>query len=351
MNPPRLTLRAVAARAKVSAMTVSLALRDQPVLPLATRRRIQAVAREMGYRPDPVLAALNRYRNGLRPSSRGLAMAYVTSFDTKQGWMRYPYMRRTFEGAEARARELGYHLERFWMGEPRHTPQRLASILESRGIRSLLVAPLPRPGRLEFPWENFSAVAIGPSLVAPALHSVLNNHYQSMLLALENIAAAGYRRIGLILDPEVDRRHQQKYLAALTIFQTRNRRGAVPPLLSGKPAPGEIRRWLKQHAPDAVLGHDDAVLDWLRGAGIRVPERVAFASLSRGTRRETTGVEAFPEAIAAAAVNRLHQLLQENETGAPELPTCLMLNGIWIAGETLPPRPAPAARAGARRTR
>lgn len=42
--------------------TVSLALRNHPRLPEKTRHRIQKLAKEMSYRPDPVLQALVAYR-------------------------------------------------------------------------------------------------------------------------------------------------------------------------------------------------------------------------------------------------------------------------------------------------
>ncbi|MCX6937966.1 MAG: LacI family DNA-binding transcriptional regulator [Verrucomicrobia bacterium] len=331
----RLTLRDVAERAGVSIMTVSLALRDQPSLPQATRERIRALAAEMGYRPDPALAALNHYRAKGRRAERGAILAYLTAFETRDGW-KQGFLQRTFEGARSRAEELGYRLEHFWLKEPGMTPQRMGGILQARGIRGVAVAPLPRPGRLEFPWEHFSAVAVGPSLVTPALHSACNNHYQSMLLALERTTAAGYRRIGLILDPEVDQRHQQKYLAAFTMFQMTKlgESTRLPPLLLNNPSAAAVRPWLEAHAPDVVLCHDERGLDWLKPGGAAVPEQMGFVSLIRGGNQAIAGIETFPGQIAAAAINRLNQLLHDNETGVPELPTCVMLNGSWMAGTT-----------------
>ncbi len=57
------------------------------------------------------------------------------------------------------------------------------------------------------------------------------------------------------------------------------------------------------------------------------------ASCVRG-RKAISGVETFPEQIAAAAVNRLQQMLYENEVGIPELPGCMMLPGKWVNGVT-----------------
>ena len=59
---PRITMKDVALKIGVHTTTVSLALRNSPQLPLATRERIQTVARKMGYRQDPMLTALVAYR-------------------------------------------------------------------------------------------------------------------------------------------------------------------------------------------------------------------------------------------------------------------------------------------------
>jgi hypothetical protein len=92
-----------------------------------------------------------------------------------------------------------------------------------------------------------------------------------------------------------------------------------------------------------VLSPEDAVYDRLTGLGLAGPGRVGFASLVRSGRREISGVETFPEQIAAAAINRLQQLLYENETGVPELPACSMLPGAWVDGATTRPLTAGAA--------
>ena len=58
MEQRRVTLADIAKRADVHVTTVSLAMRNHPRLPEETRKRIQALAEEMGYRPDPMMRAL-----------------------------------------------------------------------------------------------------------------------------------------------------------------------------------------------------------------------------------------------------------------------------------------------------
>ncbi len=332
MKGSRITLREIAARCGVTATSVSLALRNHRSLPEATRRRLQSAAKAMGYRPDPALAALNHYRHGGRSNQGAYVLAYVTCFGEREGWRQAPFFHRAFAGARAQAEALGFRLEHAWLGEPGLSPQRFARVLENRGIRGLVIAPLPHPAsRLRLPWENFSCVAIGPSLIDPALHSACGDQYQAMILAIEQLARRGYRRIGLLLDPETDQRHQRKYQAAFAIAAPAR---SPRPLVASRPDDREVRAWLEREQPDVVLSPEDDVFDRLAGLGLRIPEALGFASLVRSGRPEISGVETFPEQIAAAAINRLQQLLYENETGVPALPACSMLPGAWVEGAT-----------------
>jgi DNA-binding LacI/PurR family transcriptional regulator len=61
----RIGIKDVAERAGVSITTVSHALSGKGRLPDATRRRVQEVARELGYTPDPTARSLARGRSGL----------------------------------------------------------------------------------------------------------------------------------------------------------------------------------------------------------------------------------------------------------------------------------------------
>ncbi len=62
MSVRRVSQKNVAEVAGFHVTTVSLALKNSPRLPPETREKIQRVARELGYQPDPMLSALTIYR-------------------------------------------------------------------------------------------------------------------------------------------------------------------------------------------------------------------------------------------------------------------------------------------------
>ncbi len=63
--PKKITLSTIAAQLNISTATVSLALRNSPLIAEATKQRVQNVAREMGYIYDRRAAALRTSKSGI----------------------------------------------------------------------------------------------------------------------------------------------------------------------------------------------------------------------------------------------------------------------------------------------
>src|SRR4051812_35088032 len=174
------TLQDVADRAGVHRSTVSLALRDHPRISEPVRRRVQAIAKRLDYRINPLVSALMQVRRSSR-IEKHLTLAYVTTYPTRYGWgPPHPHPPHFFSRAAERAKDMGYKLEDFWLAEPGMTPRRLADILTTRRIHGLLVGRLP-PGQyaVDFPWDRFSCVALGMTLRDPELHHVTENHFDA----------------------------------------------------------------------------------------------------------------------------------------------------------------------------
>src|SRR4051812_30070874 len=116
MLTPRPTMQDVARAAGVHQTTVSLALRNDPRLPEATRARLQEIATRVGYAPDPMLSALNSYRASKGRAKTAIVIAFIANFrDRRELAASYPH-RLLFEGARARAEVMGYRLEAFYVG-------------------------------------------------------------------------------------------------------------------------------------------------------------------------------------------------------------------------------------------
>src|SRR5688572_13052227 len=138
---PLITLRQVAAAAGMHVSTVSLALRNDPRLRPATRRRIQHLARRLGYAAGPLTQSLARYRSAKARSLDRPCVAWVTHHPTASGWKKLNSAQQSFFGAHECAKSLGYELEPVWVGAEDMTVARAAQLLRTQKAIGLLIAP------------------------------------------------------------------------------------------------------------------------------------------------------------------------------------------------------------------
>jgi len=329
----RLTTAQIATAAGVHQSTVSLALRGDPRLKPETVKRIQALARKMGYVPDPMLAALAHYRRGRMPTS-GTVLAWVTNWPKPDGWRSRPLFVKLFEGARRRAAELGFRLDEFHLRAQGMSPARASSILVSRGIRGLLLAPQPDGvTSLELDWDEFSAVRIGPTLRSPRLHLVSNNQYRTVQRLCEALDGLGYRRIGYAIEAQSDRRMDGQWSAAYDRFH----RDLAPDRhlrrLESATMAIELADWLRRERPDVVISCHEHLEPLLRQACARTGLSCEFALLGLVSGADgLSGMDEVPETVGATAVNRLVSALQHGERGVPEYPTFTYLDAVWVPG-------------------
>ena len=347
--------RDLARLAEVSAMTVSLALRGHPSIPAETRARIVKLAEQHHDRPDPALAALNAYRVNQAAACFHGTLAWVTAFPTREGWKDMIQTSGYFEGASRRADQLGYRLEEFWIAEPRLNAKRATQILLARGIRGLVVAPLPLPrGKLALDWRQFSAVSLGFSLSDPKLHVVMNNQFRNMKLVVQKLLDLRHRRIGLAMPSANDERVDHNYLAGFWIAQQDAPPDAarLAPLLAKTFDKKSFAAWFRRTRPDAIIistATCGQVTDWLEEQGLRVPGDVSLAVASVPHRdTHISGVDEDVPSIGAHAVETVVGMIHRNERGVPSRPFSLLLEGVWSEGRTAIPRPRPRKTTAAR---
>jgi LacI family transcriptional regulator len=342
----RITIAEVARRAGVSRAAVSYALRDDPNIAAATRARIRKVADALGYRPDPTLAKLMAHLHGGRGRRHAGKLAFLNVHAREDYWRETNALMDFRKSAEARAAELGYDTEEFWLHEPGRSPRRLAQMLAARGIRGLLVGSTGRQGSVvEFPWAKFAAVTVGYSVAAPALHRVVTHHYRNTRLALRRATAAGYSKIGFIAGRESEAAMENLHLAAFLAWQQGVPRAErVPPLSLEGAEPGVLRRWMDRHAPEVVLTTSMEPADWA-AAGVAIPREAAWVKLLLWDASEgVAGVLPGYERLGGAAVNLLAEQLQHDEFGVPADPKVVLVEGRWHDGASFP---APARGGGA----
>lgn len=348
MKPHRVTQGDVARRVGLDRSTVSMALRNHPNIPPRTRERIVRAAEKLGYVPDPMLAALAAYRSQKRQAAFRGTLAWLIDSNYGYDWRDRPHFVEYHQGALKRGRALGYRLKIFDLHSPQMTPARTAAILRARNISGILLCPQPQPDTiLQFPWEFFSAVTFGYTLTKPQLHTVTATHYRAMLHTMRELSSLGYRRIGLALHEEHDRRTDHNYLAGYLVARQLDPRLETLPVLGAAYTDGPaVRTWLRRCRPDAVVTGSVLTLETLRDLGIAVPGQVGLACpvLPWGESRAAGVMENNPR-IGAVAADFLVSMIQRGERGVPGTAERIHVEGRWQDGATtVRPRAAAGPR-------
>ena len=339
----------MAAELGVSVATVSLALRNDSQVSPATRMRIQAAATERGYRLNPALTQMMSQVRKKLPGRYSETLGWLNLSEAPERFSEsgLDYLRFMWEGARDRAAEQGYGLDHLWLGERGMSAKRLQAILQSRGIRGVLIPPLQRSiGHISLDWQKFAAVALTHTMPRPRLHRVVPDHHANMRQILRRLSRKGYRRPGLLLPRKFDERGDNRCSSAFYFHQQNLTRENRIPLLETPSLrlDSQTARWLKKYRPDAIitvgaLRHlrqvDIGDAAYSRSLGIVL---LGHASTDAGF----AAVQENPEEIGAAGVNQLLSALSRNERGIPDCPQTILIPGTWVEGTTLPKRPSGA---------
>jgi len=345
MNTKRVTIYDIAKKTGVSHSTVALALRNHHRISEKRRKQIQRVAAEMGYAPDPLLAALAAYRTRSLPAKLQNAIAWINHWEQPE---KLRGAHREFDaywrGAEKAARRFGYRLEEIrW--EPQFTARRFEQILLTRAIRGVLIPPhRSSPDWGSFDWNKFSAIRFGLSVPAPDSHLVTSDQQRAVVMALKKISSYGYQRIGMTVANMLDRNVGGNFTGGFYAAQKLHRVSGVNSLLltdeelyRAEPAMAKerLRRWLVKTRPDAVLTTDAMVPGYIRELGYRMPKDIAVAGTGIDVPVDA-GIDQHSEAIGRMAVEMLVSQINLNERGEPVDPARILIESRWRDGDSLP---------------
>ncbi|OAM87263.1 LacI family transcriptional regulator [Termitidicoccus mucosus] len=332
------SLKDIADRTGVSRMTVSCALRNSPRVRKETAERIRAVAKQLGYAPDPKLAAaMTGVRNAKRKTLEPIA--WLNANQNARAYHDYTWLAPYRLGAAERCAELGYKLDEFWMRDPGMTDRRMSSILVARGIRGVVLCPavLPEITHLRLDWKHFASVSFETAVLIPRVHRVAPDYHYNILLALKMLRRLGYRRIGLFLHRQEERRSHHTYLASFRYFQSGIPAAEhVTPLVYDPFDKAALFKWLDEVGPDVVLGHHSKLVAWMEESGRRVPEDIGVAHLSLdGDCEDWAGIWQHKHRIGAQTVELLVSMIQNSRFGLPDIAYETNIPGEWRHGKTL----------------
>jgi DNA-binding LacI/PurR family transcriptional regulator len=176
----------IAKKARVSPSTVSRALQDHPRIGATTKKRIQELAKEMGYVPNTVAKSLVADQTW----TIGIELAAISD----------PFMGRVVEGVEQAAIEAGFNLV---VSTSQHDHQRgIAGIemLQQRRVDGIIVLA----SHLFYQYPQFferskvPIVFINEQKPGKTMHFVSIDDVHGAQLAVEHLIASGHRHIGYV---------------------------------------------------------------------------------------------------------------------------------------------------------
>lgn len=332
------TLRQIAMVARVSAMTVSRALGNRPRISASTRERVLRVAAELGYRPDPEINKLMRHLRTLR---RPRFQSVICGLSTRPTGAWEPYFRAVIAGARERAEVRGYGFMVLQVAEDRAAWTGVHRVLRARGVQGVLLLPLLTPmdfsGLLE--WQEFSVVAATSSVLSPAVNRVIPNHFSNALLLCRRLAELGFKRLGLVMETEHDRRVGHGFDAAFIWHSVRENKSRTLPLISSGVTRDELQSWYRRERPDVIIATEQTRLARYAGwLGLNADGAVGLASTNVRGAAGVMGIDERPVDIGAAAVDLLASAIEQRERGLPASPTTTLLSGAWCARKERTPR-------------
>ncbi|MDQ8208455.1 LacI family DNA-binding transcriptional regulator [Coraliomargarita sp. SDUM461003] len=336
-------MKDVAQCAGVHPSSVSMALRNHPRISRATCERIQKIAEEMGYRPDPNLSALAAYRSAVQPKTRSGEIAILTSGISRLG-QATGTTRLILQAMSERAEALGYSLALFNMLQQDLKPDQVNRIIRVRGIQGLIIGRTDYPNRTflkGIDWGQISAVRVGRRPQWPPVTRVDHHQYATIQLILGKMLLRGYRRIGLY--------HQRSNLRALAFYPEAayqhllnrvSRTRAYPTFYSDCNRGESLFEWAERYQFDAIISN--------QMPQVMIPDSAAREAFfdARGfalmnlldKSSELAGVYQNLGKLGERAVDVLVAQMHRGERGFPKVVSNTMVEGEWSEGKSLPRR-------------
>ena len=313
--PRRVTLSDVAKRAGVSTALASIVMRDAPGASPASRQRILAVARELGYRPD----ARARSLASLKSHVIGVLFGRAGRFHFE-----------LIDGLYVAAEEQGWDLVLSALTASRDEKRALDSLHDFRfDALVMLGPPVPEPllsGRLP-------VVVVGWHVDHPDVDIVRTSDEHGMALAVQHLVDLGHRHIAHLQggDGLVAVARRDAYVHAMRVH-------GLEPEIRILPCDGEDQLDGQRAAralvedpsllPTAIVAFNDdiaaAAMSVLAQHGLSVPGDISIIGfddsvLARSPGVDLTSVQQVPQEMARLAVGRVVARCDGSEVAGREI--------------------------------
>jgi len=312
-------MRAIAAEAGVTHPTVSMAMRNDPRISVATRRKVQRIARKLGYRPDPEISKLMHHLRMKHKPTFKSTIAAVTALSEEN---EPPYAVALREGAQKTAEALGYGFSLFRVDVGRKRDSSLQRMLRGRGVEGVLLLLMKDATSLGkfLDWDDFSLVAGTYGVLAPDFHRAVPDQFGNTMLICRHLARLGCRRIGLVGWRSTLAVVDNRFSAAVMWQNTMGGTEFVRPYIYENDIREGLRAWFDAERPDGlIVGTEKDARIIASELGPHTPDNAHIAVTERVGQSLFSGIDQRAAEVGAAAAAKLHGLIQRGEKGIPAI--------------------------------
>ncbi|MEF9974843.1 MAG: LacI family DNA-binding transcriptional regulator [Clostridia bacterium] len=313
----RVTLKDIALRSGYTVNTVSHALRGKSDISVATRRKIVAIAQDMGYVGNTLASSLR--------SGRSKTVAVIISDVVN------PHFSNVVDNVESILRDAGYTTIVLCTGDiPEQECQAIRTAL-SHLADGVLICPSQlslQPINL-LRQSGIPYVVMGREFLNLKDNYVLCDDLGGARLLTQSLIARGHERI-LYVSGEKQISSERERLAGYT--GAMREAGLAPSVMpweqyQARVADDALAGLLEAYHPTAVVAFRDAmawtIINQLRDAGVRVPEDVSVAGFDYIAERlgflsPLTTVAAAGDSYSTVACRRLLELISAFGERPPE---------------------------------
>jgi len=334
----KVTLKDIAAELGVSHATISLALNNSPKVAKATREKVLAKAKEMGYQVSPYVSALMAARRRGRDLDQAPVIALVTPNRSADYWKERHHIRRFIESCTETAGGLGIQTKLFWIGEEGMTARRMNEIFFHRGIRGAVLMTHGRWGeRMDHAWSDLATVTYGARELRPNTDWVGADFYGNMELVLNELIAHKYTKVGFTMDKPFHYQHHNRWLSAYLKERYYGGIASMEPWLDAQPDFEGFKKWFQKWTPEVIVCVQPAtIIEWLQQLGLRVPQDVSVVTIGTAERGgKLSGIVENTYTCGKLALQLLVDRIHRGDFGTYADPYHITVKGKWNPGETL----------------
>lgn len=334
------TLRDVAKAAGVGMATASRALRNQPVAE-KTRKKVKAVAKRLGYLPDPRISSFIEYRWRGKRRASGLNLALLYSKQFFGG----PYDKDLlFADPKAMAAKFGYQLIPINVDQFKDV-RILLRRMRAQGISGCILAMFPyTPYKLDAVTEALPCIAHGVSSYRPKCPVFMHDEFGTVRSLWKRLVDLGVKKVGTVILRLPASQSYEERLGPHLVQEVMNVDSIeiVPKLWlqKGKEETfeSELMQWYERYQPEVIIGVLAEYCHLLRKCGVRIPEDVSYIAAAVYQDEDVGQVSGYyinQSAILERGFDMLDMMVKARLPGAKFYNITQHMQVDYVEGKTL----------------